>query len=183
MKFETQYKPWEAASKDSSRPVLTAVHLTIDGEGNGWLDATDSYMLVRVPCDVEPGDVAGLIPREALIDAAKSAGRATEAHLTCNGSVTDSTGRTWTRPAGQFPDVDRIIGEEPTTTLGMDGAATDAIAFGIDPLLLAKAAKAMGAKRIRIAVASPLKPVRVTSLSGYAGRAPVAVLMPIRLAS
>lgn len=178
MKFDPKAKVWEAASKDKLRPVLTAVHLAIEGEGEdrkGFLEATDNYLLVRVPCEVSPEDVAGLIPVEALKEAAKGYGAG---GLTCNGACTLADGRSWPRPEGQFPETKRLIAgySENTASFGDEPCA-----FGINPALLVKAEKALGAKGLRVEVRNPLKPITLVGMGGVPGHE--AIVMSIRLAS
>lgn len=190
MKFNGSAKIWEAASKDRSRPVLNAVNLRIesapDGSRVGWLEATDSFQLVRVKVDeLARDDAAGLIDPEALKDAAKNA-RTTLGYceLDCSeaSKTTSADGfRSWPRPEGHFPEADRLIlrdeNGQPTGAGEHEGGV---VAFGIDAALLVKITKATGARRgVALTVGSPLRTIAVRPLN-----APVeceAIVMPVSL--
>jgi hypothetical protein len=63
--FDPRFQPWLAASDDDTRPVLRAVN--VDPEG--YLVATNTHILVVVPCEIEnaPSDFTGCsIPSEWL---------------------------------------------------------------------------------------------------------------------
>ena len=63
MKFKDHYKPWLAVSHDDSRPHLTHVLLDV---AKKVLVATNGHIMAIIPCEVEDGDVGGLIPAFAL---------------------------------------------------------------------------------------------------------------------
>src|ERR1043165_2378632 len=62
-------EPERAASGDAARPVLEDPYL--DAEA-GRLVATDSYILVSLPVELDEGDVSGWVPAEALKAARKT---------------------------------------------------------------------------------------------------------------
>lgn len=193
MKFNGSAKVWEAASKDSSRPVLCAVNLCIEGTGKyrkGWLEATDSYALVRVPVDeLDAKDIAGMLSPDALKDAVKaSSTRLGYCELDCSDSKIAKSAdglRSWLRPEGQFPESKNLIvrneAGEPMPAGEHEGGT---LAFGVNAALLARVAKAMGGRigGLRIEVGSPLRPIMVRPLDS-----PVlgceCIVMPVRLAS
>lgn len=177
MKFDTASKIWECAGKDRTRPILTYVHLAIedtDDGRKGWLEATDSYVLARVPViSLDPDDTAGLIP----VDVLKAAAKDSNGVLSCNGSFSLADGRSWPRPEdlGTFPEAKHLIPDADT----FDPERTSA-PFGIDPALLVRALKALGGrKHVRVIVNTPLKPVLIEALGGVPGAQ--CVLMPTRL--
>lgn len=143
MKFERRYQPWLVASKDASRPVLTHVNLTIntiDGERVGFLDATNSYVMVRVPCELHADDTAGPILVASLKHAAKTGQTKYEsAELACVSKRCETPdGYAWPRPeVGAFPDFDKIIS-------GPMAAKPAAGEFGISGVFLALVQRAMG---------------------------------------
>jgi hypothetical protein len=187
----------KAASKDKTRPVLTALHLntntdTATGKVTATLEATDSYMLVRVPVTLEDGDVPGLVPASALVEARKSADRLSgDVTLSVNGDVSyrtkDGAEVHAPRPEGQFPRADELFPVELST-----------FEIGVNPHLLAAAAEAMGCETIRLTFgkkrdynqnmdqhdADPLRPMVVRPLGGRgAVHGSDAIVMPVRIAS
>lgn len=101
----------KTASKDKTRPVLTAVHLDTE---RAVLESTDSYCLAAIPVTIEDGDVSGLIPAEAItaMQKAQRAHRYTTLSMKCEeGTVTLETpdgSSSWIRPVGQFPNVPQL---------------------------------------------------------------------------
>jgi DNA polymerase III sliding clamp (beta) subunit (PCNA family) len=179
----------KAASKDSTRPVLQHLYLRAGKDaGEGTLEATDSYMLVRVPVTMEDGDTEGFLPASALTEARKAADRYTsEVHVGANGSIEYGTkdGGTVTlaRPEpGKFPDTAQLFPGELST-----------FEVGVNPKLLLAAAEAMGCETIRLSFArkressiecdsDPLRPITVRPLNGTTSPDAVAIVMPIRIA-
>lgn len=175
----------KCASKDQTRPVLTALHVReTDDPAVGMLEATDSYVLVRVPVTLESGDVAGLVPASALVEARKTAGRLADARLSVNGDVAyttkDGAEVHAPRPEGTFPRANELF---------PDGEV--AFEIGVNPALLVAAAEAMGSPDgIRLTFvrkrgssietdADNLRPIKVQPLKGVNGAE--AIVMPIRI--
>lgn len=156
------------ASKDQTRPVLTLVHLaemsptdmmrgeveSAPGEGSptrkdarrGWLQATNSYTLVRVPVVLSDDDTPGFIPADAVRSAQKVRTRSSEVEvLSANGTarvVSDGSAVEYVRPnAGQFPNVEQLI--PPTIT---DPSATRCVTFNVKHLV--DLAAALGAEDV-----------------------------------
>ena len=157
-------------STDQSRPVLTHTHLSIKGE-DAFLEATDSFALVRLPVTLDEHDTAGFIPVEAIVEARKTKA----VGLTANDDVVrvEKGGRAveWKREdVGSWPDSDRLIPEASETYICFDAG------------LLHDLALALGTKGVRVFVpesGSGVKPIRVEALDHpQDGR--VGVCMPIR---
>ena len=164
----THGRVWEAASQKGERPALTGVFF--DAE-RGTLTASDIYIAVRVPCEVEDGDESGVIPADAL----KAAGA--ESLSVRGGKATlklKDGERSWSLlDAVKSIDFDTILaGTPPGRTR-----------IGINPELLLRAWKALGGKRADsmspeiLSPTSPLKPIRL-SVGGADGDA---LVMPIRI--
>lgn len=181
---ETKKRPEveRAASKDAARPRLARPQL--DAE-RSVLEATNSYMLVSVPVELDEGDTSGPIEPEAL-KAQRKASKYDPASLACDGSVrletVDGT-QEWPRPdLGQWPNVPQLV---PT--------AFSAFSIGLNPTFLLELAKALGdPENVRIEFAmsredvddgndwirpSDLRPMRVTVPRGGES---FGILMPIR---
>lgn len=174
MQFDYRSKLWECAGTDKSRPILTHVNLFIveteDGR-SGWLEATDSYIAVRIPITLDAEDTPGLLTVEMLKAAAKNEGSIICDDTTC----TISTGQTWPRPKldGKYPDLAELFKRNPIQD-GVSGR------FGFSPALFVKAEKALGSRGLKLSSANDLKPIRVESLSNGVPGAECLV-MPIRL--
>ena len=158
---------WKAASTEKSRERLLGVFFDAD---KGLLSATDSYIMARVPCQVEPGDESGVIPAAALKEAA---GRSLK--------IADG------KAVLTLPDGERVwklllIPKAPD----FDGVISLAVPvehpFGFDPKLLLQLGSALGTdeqRSLALHVVHPLRGARVTTEKGEGE----GVLMPIRLAS
>lgn len=116
LKHDTRKAPEieRAASSDESRPVLCHAYLNVE---DGTLEATDSYMAVIVPVEIEDGDTSGPIPRDAL-KAQRKASKRYPASLSVNGDVAlrdtyEGTEQTWKRPdVGQWPNLRKITPDD-----------------------------------------------------------------------
>lgn len=150
MKFEPQYFPEESASRDETRAHLIHPHLDVAGKR---LVATDGHMLACIPVTIEPGDIAGSIPREALREARSVASKrgVNAPYLNRNGrkeklprvragkKLLDTGGAIYRRPAPTtFPHWEALL---PKVEPGQKGTVT----IGVNPNLLVRAAKAIGA--------------------------------------
>jgi len=198
MRYSFNSKPPKvkaACSSDASRPVLTYAYL--DAE-RAELQATDSYIAVRVPVELEPGDASGFVPCEALERSRKrDAGS-----LRLNGSA-DVMGEyqaadspepplaSFARPdLGQFPNLPALWPETPVS-----------FRVGINAKFLLQVAEALGAEDTAVTLEfhgygpdghtpNPLRAIVVQPHRGTTGREdPVlgikqaeGLLMPIRVA-
>lgn len=167
----------------AGRPILSNVHLNAE---KGTLEATDSYMAVVIPVEVEEGDESGLIPPNAL-KAQRKASKRSNASLRVNGDIHLSSPereQSWVKPTeGQFfPDLELITPDEWSS-----------FRIRLDPEKLLNLAKALGADHtvtLEFALQrgkvegegtgfypSNLRPIRVTSgLENAYG-----ILMPVRI--
>ena len=173
-------KPHEAASRDTSRPVLCNVHLQTDPDGSRWLEATDSYCLVRVPVSDADEDEDGMIPAAAVkaATAPRAPGRvAANGHVEAIGK--DGAVTRYDRPDGIFPNCRQLIPD-----------AEPVFEFGVNVDLLVKVAKAIGTSQVRLSFVpardadgpSNLRPISVRALQGGVHEAR-GLVMPIRLSS
>lgn len=178
MRFPEGTKLEKVASKDKSRPVLTHAFLRIeegDSGRKGWLEATDSYKLARIPVEVEADDKEGFVPVSAL----KAAREAKTFEVAVNGDVVaevEGGQLTLTQPkTGTFPDVPSILPKEKI-----------AFEVGINATFLKDLTDAIGAQEnVRLSFVAdddgkpnPLKPIQV----GILGNDAIGLLMPVRLA-
>lgn len=176
----------KAASKDKARPVLTQLYVREGANGSATLEATDSYILVRVPVTMEDGDKGGFVPPSVLVDARKVAGRSEDVRVIANSEVgydsADGVSVRMPRPdIGTFPNTDMLFPDEWST-----------FEVGVSPKLLLAAAEAMGSPdgvRLRFArvrsssdpgACDPLRPVHVQPLRGGCEGAE-GIVMPIRI--
>jgi hypothetical protein len=132
----------KVVSKDQTRPVLASAYLRVvepatEAEpGSGYLEATDSFKLARVPVELEVGDVEGFIPPAALIEARK-ADRLTP-RLEANGTCDVPGGPSFPRPEpGQPVNVDQLLPVEDDL---------HSFEVGLSPKLLLELAQGMGAE-------------------------------------
>jgi hypothetical protein len=153
MRFKSRSKvqPELVASKDSSRPVLTTVHLNA---AKSRVEVTDSYMLAVFPVDLDEGDTSGPIP----VDALKASRKAPLKHVAdragtsirCNSHVEvrhafgeEASEPYLTLPRDSsdytFPNVDHLFPDDLSD-----------FEIGLDAEKLHKLAKAMGDMRVRI---------------------------------
>lgn len=177
MRFEKRYQPWLACSKDKSRPVLCAVNLTIntiDGERVGFLDASNSYVMVRVPCELHADDTPGLILPAALKHAARTAAKGSLPEIACVARKCETQdGYAWPRPDGAFPDFDRISASHTDNK--------SVVEFGVNGDFLAAVSKALGARNgVGMSVGSVLRPLNVRVSGDDEAKG---IVMPIRLHS
>jgi hypothetical protein len=178
MQLDPAFKIEKACSSDQSRPVLSCAYLDA---GEGKLVATDSYALAVVPVELEEGDTSGLVPAAAFQAWRKASTRTVPAGFSANGAVEVSGpdgSSSFVRPEGQFPRWAELVG---TPRDGGTGEELQPIAeFGIDAGLLARLAEAIGAGKhghVRVKVYSPLRPIRVESMSGEG----FGIVMPVRV--
>jgi len=172
-------KPEAVPSKDTSRPVLTCLYLRVEENGEGWLEATDSYKAVRIPVLTEEGDTDGLIPVEALKEARKQSRteKRGAVEMAVNGSVVTPNGGQYERPEGTWPKLPELWPDE-----------TAKFEIGFSARFLWELAQAFGEDTVRLSfTAGPngdpqnLRPIHVTPLRGDVPGAK-GLLMPIRLA-
>lgn len=110
------------AGKKYLNSVVKSFYLDVD---NRCLVATDGIILARVDVTIEPGDVSGLIPKEALTDARRLAtGRLVDRVLSIDASdekvVTLSNGKQYPRDNHKYPNYSQLFPEyesEPVTCI------------------------------------------------------------------
>jgi DNA polymerase-3 subunit beta len=119
-----------AASADDTLPVLTCVHVTLDGKGTATLSATDRYRLAVATCPytpaAEPPHAAALIPARHLAAAVKRPGTDPVAlAIDADTVALSAAGRhvTIRQLSGEFPNVTRHIPATATTTVVANVAA------------------------------------------------------------
>jgi DNA polymerase III sliding clamp (beta) subunit (PCNA family) len=179
----------KVASKDKTRPALTHVNLRTDADGSRWLEATDSYKLIRVPArGATAEDTDGPIPAAVFTAARWAAARGLEreSSIQANGSVSyelkEGGSASMPRPDGfQFPDCARLV-PEPSAVV---------FEVGLNAKLLLELAQGLGSDIVRVSFVgsddgSPnaLKPMIVRPQGGKVADAKsVGVLMPVRISS
>ena len=170
MRFNHDFQIHLSASTDAYRPHLNGVYL--DAE-KGRLVATNGTMLASVPCEVEHGDEAGILPADAIKAARKVAGAKGEPGIACNGSAAVHGGASYPRDKDvQFPPYEKVV---PAPS------PEDEVVIGLDAALLLKLAKSLGSKghvRLTIRKDDPLHPIRVEPTSGEDA---FGILMPVRV--
>lgn len=172
-------EPERAAGKDRTRPMLTEPWLEIDSEGKGTLYATDSYVAVRVPVELDKDDTPGVVPAAALKAARSARWHDPEVFLNGSASALGKDGTvTVERPERDNPNVAQLFVAETT-----EGEGT--VTIGIDPEKLQAVALALGARRgvkltIRVEPGyGSLKPFYVEPL--HTTHDGVGLVMPIKL--
>jgi hypothetical protein len=188
-------RPDKVASKDQTRPILTTLNLRLKRSGakgtgkvtGGFVEATDSYKLVRLPVEFEEGDEpkAGLLPAEMF------AGKRVDDIRLDDGQVVVSQGtetRTIPRPDNvgrEFPDVDKLL--EPVL------AELGEFKVGLNAKYLYDLAQSMGTETVVLCFCAGkkghepngLRPILVLPDASSAGTftkdGPLGLLMPIRI--
>ena len=189
MKIPTNRKgrplPIDKVTGDVSRPVLTTLYLDVeDGpEGYGWLYATDSYKLARVRAETEPGDVTGMVDREAYREACRPASKPENRLEGRRVRLTRTMARVFRRDGAvvmrrnpvkdaTYPNVRDLI----------DGAITQEpkASVSFNARYLYDLAQALGDDQVTITVATgELRPVLVRPWDAHNPN--VGLLMPVRV--
>lgn len=187
-----------AASRDESRPALTAAWLDTSA---GELRATDSYIAVRMPVSLDAGDADGWITADTLERSRKRDGGG----IAANGAATVYT----SLPSNSEPtaeDVDRLeVARFPRPNLGTPPKLEqlwpedrDGFTVGINAGFLKRLADSLGAEDsvVHLTFAedsagrpNPLRAILVRTSSrasergdGLAGlAAPEGLIMPVRV--
>jgi hypothetical protein len=168
VKIAKYFRPERAIDKDIARPELTHVHLD---SANSVVWATDRRVVVRVPVEVEDGDVSGPVTLDALA-ASRKGGEQISCHV--DELVTDLASYRRPHVAG-FPDLNEILPSDEQITWSV----------GVNVSLLYRLAQAMGAEEVILEftgvgeVADKQKPIRVTPL-GKKSKGAQGLILPVR---
>jgi hypothetical protein len=163
--LDRRFKPEVAVSKDPKRPTLQHPRLS----GKGFIEATDSFIAVRVPCELE-ADADGMIPVEAIKLARTIGDKKQAIRLDCNGGVDVPDVASFERHTQEaLPDIASAFDGLPKLTPTV---------FGINAAMLARAAKALGCNEVQLEVFTRETAIRVTPLHGLGGEA---IVMPVRI--
>jgi len=189
MLIDKTYKIEEAVSLDSARGLLCHAYLEIDAANpeKGTLVATDGHMLACAPVKVDEGDTAGPVSPEALERARKLVkGRNGVATLSAGADHKLEDGSILPRPNGKdldgtpipYPDWRQVV-----PACAGDPAGPGRFTVGVNIDLLTAAAKAIGAKYLRLTFmvqgdGETLAPIKVEPSSGGEGQ--FALVMPMR---
>lgn len=166
MRMDRNVRPELGAAPAKVRPTLAHPYLDVEAAA---LIATDSYVMVKVPVDIDEGDESGPIPTDALQAARKVAPRRLPIYIEANGAAVIPNYATFTRDqAYEFPNWRSIIETDPGKPVAR---------FGVDAELLFRAQRALGARHLDVRFFDPLKALRVRPLGGFGE----AVVMPVRL--
>ncbi len=170
MLIDKKFNPWLCCSTDATRLSIMDCYLDTV---KSLLISTDGRALTQIPVELEPGDLAGIVPVDALKAAVKAAPRAlpnARLDLTDAKAAKLADGRSWPRPQVTYPDWERVIpdfaGAGPVTRVMFSAS------------YLKDIADAVGAKDtagILLEFQNPEKAMRVT-VNGT-----VHVLMPMKL--
>lgn len=139
MKFAKNAKIDRVVSAETSRYAIHGVYLDV---AKSSLVATNGRSLASIPCEVEEGDVSGIIPVEAVKLAGK--GRGDTGRICVNGNVRvlDAKGveTTMAKIEGNFPDYARLMQD--------NSGAEHRIRLAIDVKILLDLAAAMGTTKV-----------------------------------
>lgn len=170
---------------------LALQHPRLDAE-KGFLEATNTYALVRYPVEVEEGDRTGYVPAEALKGAAKIQRKQfrNELYISVGEQVHVRMGPTYPQPLApdtKFPDFEQLIPENLSE-----------FSIGVNAKLLYDLSRALGANHDTVELRfttdkegnpSSLRPILVTctesilaSHKGEEKREAVGLLMPVKMA-
>jgi hypothetical protein len=163
----------ELCKASPDRCSIEHPYLDATDRENPVVVSTNGRMLVRVPVEIEEGDVSGPITESALKAARKLGNKRDEAHIHANGSLALDDGSSLPRPVlGEgvnFPNWKQVIPEE----------GTKVIAFNAQFLLdIAKAISGNGETVVTIRFQDELSLIRVTTSSNPGA---LGVLMPVRM--
>jgi len=175
----------KATSGDDMRPVLCEPYLRREGKGKkqrAYLYATDSYILARLPVEVEDDEPDGFVPTEVLKEARPRRGDPLGAQVTLteDKAIVERNGRRLevdrSKADVAFPDCAALI-------KGAEKRQEFSVTLNVD--YLHDAAKALGARQIRLSFIegdekrpSTLQPVIVEPVYKHDDR--IALVMPIR---
>lgn len=161
MKFPTT-KFITCASTDQTRYVLNGAYFDVE---NKRLVVTDGRRMVLLPVEVEPGDVSGIVPTEAVTEALrlakKSKGTGPDgglAGISINGVVKLRNGAEFPKVDGVYPNYNQVIpdyvklrmqekrteGEQAT----VDGSLNERTTVAFNARLLFEIAQAMGSDSV-----------------------------------
>jgi hypothetical protein len=148
IKLETHIE--EAASTDKSRPQLRGVYHDAQ---NGKIVAADGWIMAVVPVKSD-GDDSAIVGLDTVKEAWRANKRGPELELSKNEvKFEEATGIVTSRTVeGHYPDYQQII---PKDEIGDEGTIT----IALNPSLLLRLAKAMGASGKRSGVAITVRHV------------------------
>lgn len=173
MKINKHSKVELCASSDPTRAVLAHAYLDATDRENPVIVSTNGQMLVRVPVEIEEGDVSGPVTEAALKAARKLGGKRDEAHIHANGSLALDDGTILPRPVFgegvKFPNWNQVIPEEGCRVISFNAQ------FLLD---IAKAITGNGETVVKIRFQDELSQIRVTTSSNPGA---LGVLMPCRI--
>lgn len=164
-----QFRPEKAINKEIGRPELLAANLVVEEE---ILEATDRHIVVRVPVEIEEGDISGPVTADALIASRKS-----DERIGCeeDSLVTDSASFKRPHTPQAYPNLSGLIPDDEEI----------AWSVGINAAKLLHLAQAMGAEEVILEfvgvgeIEDKLKPIRVSPL-GKKSQGAQGLIMPVR---
>lgn len=181
----------EACDKGSkARQVLRNPYLRIlevAGEQRATLLATDSFVAVSIPVEIDPGDVEGYIPVEAFKEAWKARKGTAAPHIFCGDKACEvSNGPTFPyedRTEYDFPNI-AMLRQPSSAWEPMEEAPLvkdEPFKAGVNAAKLAQGAEALGcAEVIVLARSGSGKPWELRPTTEVDDR--FALVMPVRLA-
>jgi hypothetical protein len=182
MKMNKQYIPEACVSKDDTRPVLTEINVTSINDPGAFESqhvamASNGFVAVAVPVELEDDDIPGLVSAEAFRQARKLGKKNDPIHMVLlEGTVRLDNGVELPRPEGTFPDLMRVV---PDTSMA---ERTDKPMFAISTEYVANLGKAMGSGSVVIERFQHTSPLVLYPTPSRSNRmildAPFGVLMP-----
>lgn len=145
--WDKEYQPWECVATDTSRPVLTYIHI----DPRGWAVAADGFVLCVVPVDIEKEEdeeFEGILAPAQLFKTATLGKRVVSPFLEIDGT------RLWTydkdtnkvespRGEGTYPNW-RALLPEFAGRENQENPTSDTMLANLDSKLLSKLVKGLG---------------------------------------
>jgi hypothetical protein len=168
VKIAKHFRPERAIDKEIGRPELTHAHLDADAEVV-W--ATDRKVVVKVPVEVEAGDVSGPLTVDAL-----AATRKGDERVAAEAEELKTESASYRRPrVPAFPPLEGLLPRDEEIVWSV----------GLNVSLLYRLAQAMGAEEVVLeftavgGIEDKQQPVRVTPL-GKKSQGAQGLILPVR---
>jgi hypothetical protein len=179
MKFNPRLRPEEIASVDVTRRHLCN---TWFDKNAGRLVATNGHMIIAVPCEAEPGDTTGPVPKDAIVSARRRKDKEGKSRIRLAKRLADDGKALHRREQNvQYPPWETVI--RPGFKQGDKGTVT----FAVNPHYLVALARASGGAggyspsvKITVKVTSEMLDAIIVSASN-GDQAVEAIVMPGRM--
>lgn len=118
-------RTYKVASKDDSKPILKAIHITVN-DGTITMEATDSYRMVIASSEVDDGELLANIPGAALKNILSAKSTAETITIGCSATqacIEDGRFAYVTRIInGRYPNFSALMPQEHATTVSVDAS-------------------------------------------------------------